>query len=159
MSRESQILRRNFRKQDLKDTGVPLTREQHVLYLMAQRQLIGFLSERLAILDPNRSQTDCECLVATIISETYYDWFQEQVNVLLEEQFINLYKGMHGPRNLFKALFPGEEIDDFLKKHVGKTNTESSELIEAAQLSAFTRFEINGVIENGISEEASSSEY
>lgn len=145
MSRDGQTLQRNLRREALRDDGVPLNEEQRALYILTERQLIGWMSERMTFIDTTRSKTDCECRSALIISEVYHDWFHEQVNILLEERFVNIYKGTHGPRNLFQALFPDQEIDDFVRRNL---NIPVVEHLKEAELRAVTNAEIERVIES-----------
>jgi hypothetical protein len=124
--------------------GRPLTKEQQVLYNLPQRELIGLFSQKIALIDPTISKIERTFMVVTLISEPYHDWFYGQISVMVRENFRDLYLGKQGPENLFRELFPGEEIDDFLRKLL---KTQVPEPKEEKKLSLVINAEIKEVIE------------
>lgn len=116
------------------DDGAPLDKEQ-TLYTMTERALMVYLVSRIMKREPfasefNQAQANedkvvgeetlkklkgrCEMIATYLVMDVYKDWFDQQMGTMREEDFVSLYHGMHGPNNLFRALFPEQDIDTFL---------------------------------------------
>ena len=133
-----------IRSSDVVEAEIPLNEHQHALYILTERQLIGYLTERMMLLDRSMDRLKCELEMAVIVSSVYEGWFRNQIDEVNQEKFMKLYRGTRGPSNLFRALFPGQEIDDFLKKHL---QTKPEELPEEADTASQIRIKIFAAVE------------
>jgi hypothetical protein len=142
MSRESQIIQRNIARESITEEII-LNEEDRALYISTQRHLIGYLSEQILQLVQGKSRFESELIAAEIVGATYHHWFQKQVGFLNSDRFVSLYNGTHGPKNLFNALFPGQEVVVFLKAYL--SCLESADLVENDL--AATKAEVNKALE------------